>query len=87
MKVKDDICYDEWPEDWTPKAFTSFVNTQVSVALLLMVTLYSRVVYTLWIKRNDVNQVTVQQKVRKECPLNEIYLVYTHSVILVFQTI
>ncbi len=36
-------------------------NLVTAVALLVMVVLYSRVVYTLWFKQNEGNQLTHQQ--------------------------
>lgn len=52
-----------------PKAFAWTWFVFVVTAYVLMVGLYSRVVYTLWSKPNDDNELTYQQKV---C-VNEIF--------------
>ena len=38
-------------------------NALTIVTFLVMAVIYSRVVYTLWIKRNNDNQLTHQQRV------------------------
>ncbi|KAL9951070.1 hypothetical protein ACROYT_G043665 [Oculina patagonica] len=60
--VKANRCGLVWPEEWMSKAnyWMWFVLVLLSVAL--MAGLYSRVVYTLWFKRNDDNQLTYQQR-------------------------
>lgn len=64
MRVNNGYCYEKFPKEWVTKAYTLWNTTQVFVALLLMVTLYSRVVRTLWFKSNIVaHPVTSQQKV------------------------
>ena len=64
MKVTNGICVDTWTGlECFPKVMTSAVNVVVFGPLLLMVALYSRVVYTLWFKSNDGNQISNQQKV------------------------
>ena len=64
MKVTNGICVDTWTGlEWFPKVMTSAVNDVVFGPLLVMVALYSRVVYTLWFKSNDGNQISNQQKV------------------------
>ncbi len=45
------------------KAYSVAWLVVVDLSLLVMVVLYSRVVYTLWFKRDDNNQLTDQQKV------------------------
>ncbi|XP_015760047.1 PREDICTED: pyroglutamylated RFamide peptide receptor-like [Acropora digitifera] len=63
MKVTNGICVDTWTGlEWFPKVMTSAVNVVVFGPLLVMVALYSRVVYTLWFKSNDGNQISNQQK-------------------------
>ncbi|XP_022799346.1 allatostatin-A receptor-like [Stylophora pistillata] len=62
MTVTNGLCYEMWPDDWKIKAFTLFVTSKVTIALLLMVVLYSRVVFALWFKRSSTNPATFQQK-------------------------
>ena len=63
MRVANGACYEMWPDDWKIKAFSLSVTTQVIIALVLMVSLYSRVIFALWFKRNGTDAVTSQQKV------------------------
>lgn len=63
MRVTNGVCYEMWPDDWKIKAFSLSVTTQVIIALVLMVSLYSRVIFALWFKRNGTDAVTSQQKV------------------------
>ena len=63
MKVTRNVCVDTWSEDWMSKAYTLAWDVVVFVPLALMVGLYSRVVYTLWFKRDDDNQPNHQQRV------------------------
>ncbi|XP_058964655.1 QRFP-like peptide receptor [Pocillopora verrucosa] len=62
LKVTNGLCYETWPDDWKIRTYNIFLTTQVCVALSVMVTLYSRVVFALWFKRNGTNAVTPQQK-------------------------
>ena len=78
-------CGDSWPKKWMVKAFTLMWDTFAVFSMVLMVVLYSKVVYTLWFKRSDNNQLTYQQKVRvnSECHYNEvcnspIYIILRH---------
>ncbi|XP_078345964.1 pyroglutamylated RF-amide peptide receptor-like isoform X2 [Oculina patagonica] len=71
---KSNACEYMWPEEWMVKVYQTLKwNLVTAVALLVMVVLYSRVVYTLWFKQNDGNQLTHQQigvlKVRKRVTL------------------
>ncbi|KAL9958279.1 hypothetical protein ACROYT_G035276 [Oculina patagonica] len=81
MKVKGGFCVDSWPEPWMVKAYHLAVDVLVFLPLTLMVVLYSRVVYTLWLKRSDENQLNHQQigvaRVRKRVTL----MVVTVSII------
>ena len=52
-----------WREEWMRNAFYWAWLVIVLLPLALMVGLYARVVYTLWFKLNDDNQLTHQQKV------------------------
>ena len=41
------------------------LSVVVGVSLVLMIALYSRVVYSLWFQRKDENHLNIQQKVSK----------------------
>ncbi len=57
-------CVELWPEGWMGKAYSGAWSVGVFLPLILIIGLYSRVVYALWFKRNDNGgQVTQQQKV------------------------
>ncbi|KAL9957240.1 hypothetical protein ACROYT_G038852 [Oculina patagonica] len=63
LKTKDgNLCLLIYPDDWMGKAYSVAWLVVVDLSLLVMVVLYSRVVYTLWFKRDDNNQLTDQQK-------------------------
>ena len=68
-KIDPKFCIRVWPDHqkWILKAlfYVSFVIGIVS--FMLMVGLYSGVVYTLWFKSDDDNELTYRQKV---CNLN-----------------
>jgi len=61
---KTESCGETFPNEWLAKAYSLiwFLAT-TAVPLALMVGLYSMVVYTLWFKRNEDNELTHQQKV------------------------
>ena len=62
LSVKDNACV--WMfEEWMPKAYFFSCSAIVVVAMAIMAALYSRIVYTLWFKRNPDNQLTFQQRV------------------------
>ncbi|KAL9957200.1 hypothetical protein ACROYT_G038809 [Oculina patagonica] len=62
-KIKSgNVCVNIWPNGWMAKAKSVMWMVIVVVSLLLMVVLYSRVVYTLWFKQDKDNQHTHQQK-------------------------
>ena len=50
-------------EDWMPKAYSLFWSAIVFLAVPMMDGLYSRIVYTLWFKRDHDNQPTFQGRV------------------------
>ena len=50
-------------EEWMPKAYFLYWSTIVGVAMAIMTGLYSRIVYTLWFKRDHDNRLTFQQRV------------------------
>lgn len=62
-KDSSSYCVEIFPEQWMEKAYpwTWIVLTDLSLAM--MIVLYSKVVHTLWFKRDDDNQLTCQQKV------------------------
>ena len=62
LNVKDNACV--WMfEEWLPEAYFFSWSAIVGVAMAIMAALYSRIVYTLWFKRNPNNQLTFQQRV------------------------
>ena len=65
IKVKGNACVNVWVygEDWIPKAYDLLWSTMVGLAVVLMAGLYSRIVYTLWFKRDPENEITFQQRV------------------------
>ena len=50
-------------EKWLRRAFFLFFSAIVVAAMVMMAGLYSRIVYTLWFKRDQENQLTFQQRV------------------------
>ena len=65
IKVEGSACVNVWVygEDWIPKAYDLLWSTMVGLAVVLMAGLYSRIVYTLWFKRDPENEITFQQRV------------------------
>ena len=61
-KIDHNICIYVW-SDVMVKAVSVMWHAFVFLSSLLMAGLYSRVVYTLWFKRNDDNELTYQQQV------------------------
>ena len=62
LNVKDNACV--WTdEEWLRKTYYLFWVAIVVPAMILMAGLYSRIVYTLWFKRDPENQLTFQQRV------------------------
>ena len=61
---KEYSCKPAWPEKWMSTAYLSMWNAFVVVSSTLISGLYSRIVYTLWFKGDDVNEITHHQKVR-----------------------
>ena len=63
-KIKGrNLCLLLWSKEWMGVAYSMAWFAVVVISLALMALLYSRVVYTLWFKRNDDSQLTHQQKV------------------------
>lgn len=56
-------CVRSWPEKWMSKAYNFAWSTLVFVSLLVMIVLYSRVIYALCSNTIDGNEVTRQQQV------------------------
>ncbi|KAL9957221.1 hypothetical protein ACROYT_G038832 [Oculina patagonica] len=75
IEKKEDglFCLSIWPERWMEKAYGVTWFLVVALPLSLMVGLYSRIVYALWFKRNEDNQLNHQKtgvvKVRKRVTL------------------
>ncbi|XP_078345970.1 QRFP-like peptide receptor [Oculina patagonica] len=59
---ESNLCVYKWPEKWMGKAYNLTWSALAFFPLVLMLALYSRVVYTLWIKRNDDCTLSEQQK-------------------------
>ena len=57
-------CTFDWPEEWMDTAFQMNWNVLTVLTFLVMAVIYSRVVYTLWVKNNHDNPLTHQQRVR-----------------------
>ncbi|XP_078349143.1 pyroglutamylated RF-amide peptide receptor-like [Oculina patagonica] len=62
FEKKSNSCVDTWPEQWMVMAYNVTWDIIIALPLLLMVVLYSRVVYSLWLKRDDSYQLNVQQE-------------------------
>ena len=65
VEVKDSYCKNVWVhgQDWMPKAYHLLWSSLVAVAVAMMAGLYSRIVYTLWLKPVEDNQLAFQQRV------------------------
>lgn len=71
---KLESCGETFPGKWMAEAYSlTWILATTALPLALMVGLYSMVVYTLWFKRNEDNELTHQQqgvmKVRKRVTL------------------
>ena len=62
LNVKDNACV-RMDEEWLRRAFFLSLSAIIVAAMVVMAGLYSRVVYTLWCKRDPENQLTFQQRV------------------------
>lgn len=61
-----DFCTQYWPDEWMGKAYGVAWWLVLGVfPVLLMAALYSRVVYTLWFKRDGNNETNNLQQVNK----------------------
>jgi len=63
-------CVEIFPERWMEKAYPLTWIALIDLSLAMMVILYSKVVQTLWFKRNDDTQLTCQQKVSERIALS-----------------
>ena len=65
VEVKDGYCKNSWVygQEWMPKAYDLLWSSLVAVSVAMMAGLYSRIVYTLWLKRVEDNQPAFQQRV------------------------
>lgn len=61
------LCVSIWPAGWMRKAYSLSWKVVVFLSCAVMAVLYSRVVYTLWFKRDDDNPLKHQQKVNVTC--------------------
>ncbi|XP_020627710.1 pyroglutamylated RFamide peptide receptor-like [Orbicella faveolata] len=61
LNVKDNACV-QMDEEWLQKAFFLLRSAIKIAAMVLMAWLYSRIVYTLWFKRDSENQIAFQQR-------------------------
>jgi len=62
FNLKDNAC--KWMDkEWLQKGFSVLWSAIVVAAMVLMAGLYSRIVYTLWFKRNAENRLTFPQRV------------------------
>jgi len=62
LNVKDNACV-RMGKAWLQKASFLLWSVIVVAAMILMAGLYSRIVYTLWFKRDPENQLAFQQMV------------------------
>ena len=56
-------CTNVWPKERMSKVFSLTWFSFVVISTTVLAVLYTRVVYTLWFKRNNDNELTNQQKV------------------------
>ena len=76
LNVKDNACV-RMDEEWLERAIFVLWSATLVVAMVLVAGLYSRIVYTLWLKRDPENQLTFQQRVsvKKQLQHVNIFLV------------
>jgi len=65
LEVQDGYCKNVpmYGQNWIPRAYSLLFSTLVAVSVVMMAGLYSRIVYTLWLKRVENNQPAFQQRV------------------------
>jgi len=70
-------CKWNWPKSWMGAANeTTWLVLLAIIPLMVMTGLYSRVVYTLWFKRNDGQELAFRQKV--DLPKNSVGISITN---------
>jgi len=64
LEVQDGYCKNVpmYGQNWIPRAYSLLFSTLVAVSVVMMAGLYSRIVYTLWLKRVENNQPAFQQR-------------------------
>ena len=81
IKVEGNACVNVWVYggDWIPKAYYLIWSAMVVLAVVLMAGLYSRIVYTLWFKRDidQGNELTFQQRVSCKKQIQYLYVSFT----------
>ncbi|XP_078349113.1 neuropeptide FF receptor 2-like [Oculina patagonica] len=61
-----DFCIEHWPEQWLPKAYSTICFFFLGfIPVTVMTLLYSRVVYSLWFKKEDHDLENTRQGVMK----------------------
>ena len=73
------LCVSIWPADWMQRAYSMSWKVVVFLSCALMAGLYSRVVCTLWIKRNDDNGLEHRQKVNVKFRIHPAKSYYVFS--------
>lgn len=66
-------CGEIFPERWMAMVYSLAWLLLIVLSLVMMVVLYSSVVYTLWFKHDDDNQLTSQQRVSVFCKYDLIW--------------
>ena len=64
---ESDYCVQTFSEEWMAQAYSmAWFMFLAFVPVLLITTLYSRVIYTLWFKRDEIIDYNHRQQVRNE---------------------
>lgn len=66
-------CGEIFPERWMAMVYSLAWLLLIVLSLVMMVVLYSSLVYTLWFKHDDDNQLTSQQRVSVSCKYDLIW--------------
>lgn len=75
MNVKGNFCESFWPNKWMPMAFSWMWFVLVLLSVALMAGLYAKVVYILWFKSDESDQLTDQQSVRSFIQSTNIFCI------------
>lgn len=68
-------CTLAFSEEWMGKAYSViWFLVFGGLPIPLMLALYSTVVYNLWFKRNEQNELSYQQKVQANCPYMKAFV-------------